>query len=233
MAELMKVSIVIPTLNEEEGIGVTLDSINTEEFAKRGWDLEIIIVDGDSQDNTREIARQHNANVIIEKRKGYGRAYKTGFKDATGDVIITGDADGTYPFHLIHEYADLLLKQNLDFITTNRFAGLEKKAMSIKHFLGNYILSLTLQVLYGIKVKDSQSGMWIFRKKTLETLAPLETFDDGMAISEEIKIKMFSHPDIKSQEIASMLFARKGTAKIESFSDGWKNFKFLVMMRFC
>ena len=232
MAEWMKVSIVIPTLDEEEGIGVTLDSIKREEFAKRGWDLEIIIVDGDSRDKTREIAEQKGARVIIEPRKGYGRAYKTGLKEVDGDIIITGDADGTYPFHIAHEYVDMLLEQNLDFITTNRFAGLDKKAMTFKHFFGNFVLSSALRLLYRIKIKDSQSGMWIFRKDALKKLKPLEEFNDGMPFSEELKIEMFSNKKIKAKEVPSFLFERKGEAKIESFADGWKNLKFLVKKRF-
>ena len=228
----MKVSIVIPTLNEEEGIGITLDSIKSEEFAKRGMELEIIIVDGNSKDKTREIAEQRGAKVIVEPRKGYGRAYKTGLKEAEGDIIITGDADGTYPFHIAHEYVDMLLERNLDFITTNRFAGLDKKAMTFKHFFGNLILSSTLRLLYGIKIKDSQSGMWIFRKDALKKLKPLKEFNDGMPFSEEIKIEMFSHKEIKAKEIPSFLFERKGEAKIESFADGWKNLKFLIKKRF-
>lgn len=231
MAECMKVSIVIPTLNEEAGIGITIDSINREEFSKRSLDVEVLIVDGNSRDLTREIAEQKNARVIIEPRKGYGRAYKTGLMEAKGDIIITGDADGTYPFHLAHEYVDVLLKENVDFITTNRFACLERKAMTLKHFFGNFILSSTLRWLYGIKLKDSQSGMWIFRKNILQKLKPLEKFNDGMPFSEELKIETFIHPEIKPKEVPSILFERKGNAKIESFGDGWKNFKFLIKKR--
>ena len=227
----MKISIVIPTLNEEEGIGATLDSINMKEFEKRGHEVEMLIVDGNSKDRTREIAEEKGAKVIIEPRKGYGRAYKTGFKEAKGEIIVTGDADGTYPFNIAHEYVDMLLEQNLDFITTNRFANLEKGAMSSKHRLGNFILSATLRILYRVKIKDSQSGMWIFRKEALKKLKDLEEFDDGMPFSEEIKIEMFTHPGIKAKEVPSHLFERKGKAKIESFGDGWKNLKFLIRNR--
>ena len=224
---MMKVSIVIPTLNEEDGIGITIDSIKREEFKKRGWQLEILIVDGNSTDKTREIAMEKGAKVIIEPRKGYGRAYKTGFKEASGDIIVTGDADGTYPFHKAHEYVELLLKENLDFITTNRFAELEKEAMSFKHFFGNFILSTTLRLLYGIKIKDSQSGMWIIRKEALKKIKPLEKFHDGMPFSEEIKIEMFKNKEIKAKEIPSCLYQRKGKAKIQSWRDGWLNLKYL------
>jgi len=227
----MKISIVIPTLNEEEGIGATLDSINMKEFEKRGHEVEVLIVDGNSRDRTREIAEEKGAKVIIEPRKGYGRAYKTGLKEAKGEIIVTGDADGTYPFNIAHKYVDMLLEQNLDFITTNRFANLEKGAMSSKHRLGNFILSATLRILYRVKIKDSQSGMWIFRKEALKKLKDLEEFDDGMPFSEEIKIEMFTHPGIKAKEVPSKLFERKGEAKIESFGDGWKNLKFLIRKR--
>lgn len=225
----MKVTIVLPTLNEEEGIGDTIDSIKKEEFKKRGWDLEILVVDGNSTDRTVEIAKRKGAKVIIEPRKGYGRAYKTGLKEADGDIIVTGDADGTYPFDKVHEYIDLLLKENLDFITTNRFAGLSPRAMSFKHFFGNLILSFTLRLLYGIKLKDSQSGMWIIRKDALNKVKPLEEFHDGMPFSEEIKIEMFRKA--KAKEIPSCLYERKGKAKLQSWKDGWKNLKYLIKYR--
>ena len=228
----MKVSILLPTLNEEEGIGDTIDSIKKEEFEKRGWDLEILVVDGNSTDRTREIAKAKGAKIIIEPRKGYGRAYKTGLKKVEGDIIVTGDADGTYPFDKVHEYIDLLLKENLDFITTNRFAGLKRGAMSFKHFIGNFILSFTLLLLYGIKIKDSQSGMWIIRKDALNKIKPLEKFDDGMPFSEEIKIEMFRNKKINAKEIPSCLYERKGKAKLQSWKDGWRNLKFLIKYRF-
>ena len=225
----MKVSVVIPTLNEEKGIGKTIDMIKVDEFKRRGWDLEIIVVDGESKDRTREIARSKGAKVIIEPRKGYGRAYKTGLKEAKGEIIVTGDADATYPFDKIHEYIDYLLKNDLDFITTNRFAGLKKGAMSVKHVFGNLILSLTLRLLFMIKLRDSQSGMWIFRRDALKKIQPLEKFDDGMPFSEEIKIEMFRK--VRAKEIPSALYVREGKAKLQSFSDGWKNLKFLIKKR--
>ncbi|RLF32231.1 MAG: glycosyltransferase family 2 protein, partial [Thermoplasmata archaeon] len=177
-------SIVIPTINEEKGIGKTLDMINKGFFKKNKWELEILIIDGDSEDKTREIAEKKGAKVIVEKRKGYGRAYKTGLPLATGDVIVTGDGDATYPFERIHLYIQQLIDEDLDFITTDRFAGLRRGSMSIKHFFGNFILNLTLRVLFFVKIRDSQSGMWVFRKSALDKVQPLEDFDDGMPFSE-------------------------------------------------
>ena len=222
---------MIPTINEEKGIGKTLDMINKGFFKKNKWELEILIIDGGSKDKTREIAEKKGAKVIVEKRKGYGRAYKTGLPLATGDVIVTGDGDATYPFERIHLYIQQLIDEDLDFITTDRFAGLRRGSMSIKHFFGNLILNLTLRVLFFVKIRDSQSGMWVFRKSALDKVQPLEDFNDGMPFSEEIKIEMFTSKDIKAKEIPSALYSREGEVKIQSFSDGWKNFKFLFKKR--
>ncbi len=65
---------------------------------------------GDSKDKTQEIAKSKGARIIVEKRKGYGRAYKTGFTKASGDIIVTGDGDATYPFEKIHLYIKKLIR---------------------------------------------------------------------------------------------------------------------------
>ena len=222
---------MLPTINEEQGVGKTIEAIDKGQFKKNKWDLEIIIVDGDSKDKTQKIAKSKGAKVIVEKRKGYGRAYKTGMPQATGDIIVTGDADATYPFERIHIYIKKLLDGNLDFITTDRFAELGHNSMSTKHYFGNLILAITLRLLYFIRLRDSQSGMWIFKKEALKHIKPLEEFNDGMPFSEEIKIEMFKSKKVKAIEIPSALYAREGKVKIESFTDGWKNFKFLVLNR--
>ncbi len=227
----MKVSIVIPAINEERGIGKTIDAVNKDYFNNQHWDLEIIIVDGNSKDNTRNIAASKGAQALIEKRKGYGRAYKTGFAHATGDVIVTGDADATYPFHLIHKYIQILLDQQLDFLTTDRFAELKQGSMSLKHRFGNLTLAWTLRILFLVSIRDSQSGMWIFKRDALTKIQPLEAFNNGMPFSEEIKIEMFTNKQVNAQEIPSTLSAREGQVKLESFKDGIKNLRFLFVKR--
>lgn len=150
---------------------------------------------------------------------------------AKGDIIVTGDADATYPFNRIHEYIKLLIDENLDFITTDRFSELKHGSMSIKHYFGNFVLATVLKVLYLINIRDSQSGMWIFKKEMLEKVPPLENFNDGMPFSEELKIEMFSNKNILSKEIPSALYAREGEVKLQSFTDGWKNLKYLFIKR--
>ena len=168
---------------------------------------------------------------MLEKRKGYGRAYKTGFAHVTGDIIVTGDADATYPFNIIHEYIQLLINEHLDFITADRFAALKHGSMSLKHRFGNLTLAWALRTLFFINIRDSQSGMWIIKRDALSKIQPLEIFNDGMPFSEEIKIEMFTNKHIKAKEIPSTLAAREGQVKLESFKDGIKNLKFLFKKR--
>ncbi len=227
----MKVSIVIPTLNEEEGIGPTMDAVNRAAFEAKGWDLEFVVVDGNSADRTREEAEARGARVIVDKRKGYGRAYKTGFSNATGDVILTGDADGTYPFDEAHEYIQHLLDQELDFITCNRYADLRPGAMSGKHRLGNWVLSTTARVLYFTGIKDSQSGMWVIRRAALDHI-PFENMSEGMPFSQEIKLAFFKHADMKCEEIDGRLHERIGEPVIMSWKDGFGNLGALAKQRF-
>ena len=224
-----RLSIVIPAMNEEEGIGETLDTIPVKELEAMGYPTEIVVVDGESVDRTREIAREKGARVVIEPRRGYGRAYKTGFEVAQGEIIITGDADTTYPFDKIPEYLRYFEREQLDFVTGNRFGKLEPGAMSAKHKFGNWVLSSTGRVLFLATIKDSQSGMWIFKRSILPKL---KLTSDGMPLSEEIKIEAFTKPELKSREIPIEYRVRVGDVKLSSWKDGWRNMSFLFKKRF-
>ncbi len=221
-----KVSIVIPTMNEEQSIGKVLDQIH-EVMRPSGIEYDVAIVDTNSKDRTREVAASKGATVIDEPRRGYGRAYKTGFEKAKGDVIATLDADCTYPAEEIPGLVAMLDKDQLDFITTNRLANMEEGAMSFKHKVGNTILNVTTRVLFRVKIKDSQSGMWVFRK---EAYRRLDVQDDGMPLSEEIKIEAFRK--LRAKEVPITYRRRVGEVKLSSWKDGWKNLKFLWRKRF-
>lgn len=228
---MTRVTILIPTLEEEGGIGPTLDSIDRKAFAARGWDLELLVIDGDSKDRTREEAEKRGARVVVEKRRGYGRAYKTGFAEATGDLIVTGDADGTYPFDRAHLFVDTLLAEEMDFLNGDRYASLEKGAMSAKHRFGNWVLSATARVLFGLRLRDSQSGMWILRRSILPRLA-IDSMPDGMAFSQEIKIKAIQELGPRFREVPAALRPRIGEPVLASWRDGLGNLRRLYALRF-
>ena len=219
----MKVTVLIPTLNEGESIGETLDQI------PRSEDMEIAIIDGLSTDQTREIAASRGARVIEEKRRGYGRAYKTGFKEAMGGIIVTMDGDTTYPAEMVTELVARLEKENVDFLSCDRIKKAEKGAFSSTHALGNWVLKVTMNILFGMRLNDSQTGMWVFRKEVLEHLT---ITSDGMPMSEEIKIEAFRNPKVKAKEISVPYRVRIGEKALNTWKDGFKNLLFLYKKRF-
>jgi len=220
----LKLSVVIPTINEEETIGQVIDSIPRGEFK----DVEVIVVDTNSTDRTVEIAKERGAIVINEPRRGYGRAYKTGFSMCTGDIIATMDGDGTYPAEDLAKIAEVLLEKNADFVTCDRLTKLSPGVMSTTHRVGNWVLSATLRLLFGLKIKDSQSGMWVFKRNILPKLK-LES--DGMAFSEEIKIECAIR-GFNLVEVPINYRERRGKVKLNTWRDGISNLIYLFKKRF-
>lgn len=211
-------------MNEERSIGLVIDEVRV---AMGQREYEVLVVDTNSTDRTREIAASKGAVVVDEPRRGYGRAYKTGFGKATGEVIATLDADLTYPASDIPGLVAMLDSKGLDFITTNRFARMQNGAMSAKHRFGNWVLSTTMRILFRAKLKDSQSGMWVFRKSILPSLT-LES--DGMSMSEELKAEAFRK--VRAAEVPITYRPRIGEVKLSSWKDGLGNLRFLFHKRF-
>jgi len=212
------ISLVIPCLNEEAGIQIVLKNV------PRLID-EILVVDNGSTDNTVEYAKKLGARVILEKEKGYGRAYLTGFNNAKGDIIITADGDGTYPVALATNLVRKLVDEGLDFISASRFPLIDQKSMFFRNQMGNRIFSFIIYIFYGLKFNDALSGMWIFKKKILPFL---DIKSRGWAFSPELKIEIFSHREFKSLEVHIPYAPRVGDVKLHPYSDGWKAFKFLL-----
>lgn len=210
------ISIVIPALNEKDGIGRTIESIPTKELASMGYEVEIVVVDNGSSDGTGEEARKAGAQVISEPRRGYGRAFKAGFTHAKGDIIATVDADATYPVEGIPRLVGILTQEKLDFLTTNRFALMEKDAMSFRNKLGNTILSLTVRLLFGLNMRDPESGMWVFRKGIL---AKLRLGSNIWPFSHELKLEACYFNRCRWKEVPIQYRVRTGKTKLLS---GWK-----------
>lgn len=227
----MRVSFVLPALNEARGIERALARIPREALQRAGFRVDVLVVDGQSTDGTPDRARALGARVLVEPRRGYGRAYKTGLAAAQGDWIVTGDADDSYPFEQAVDILREAQERNLDFATLNRYAHLEPRSMSALHRVGNFILTWTLRLLFSTRLRDSQSGMWVLRRATRDRL-PLERMSDGMAFSAELKVRAFRDPGLSCAELPGGYRPRVGQKKLASWRDGWRNFWALVRLRF-
>jgi len=215
-----RITVIIPCLNEEQGI---------EQVLRRMPDFvdQTIVVDNGSTDRTREVAESFGAEVIREHVRGYGRAYKRGFSHATGDVIVTLDGDHSYPPDAISYLLEAFRHLEADFLNASRFPVREKGAMSLKHKFGNLVLSLAMSILFLRWVSDSQSGMWVFKRSIL---ARMKLESDGMAFSEEIKIEALK-ANVRFVEISIQYSSRLGEIKLNPWRDGIQNLLFLVKKR--
>src|ERR1051325_2003420 len=216
------ITVIIPCLNEEQGIEKVLRAM--PDFVD-----EIIVVDNASTDRTSEVAEALGAKVIREAVRGYGRSYKRGFSDATGDVIITLDGDHSYPADALSYLIEALLHLDVDFLNASRFPVRNRRAMSFKHKIGNLVLSLAMSMLFFRWVRDAGWGVWVLRRGFLEVIK-LES--DGMAFSEEIKIEALRHPRIRFGEISIQYSSRLGETKLNAWRDGFANLAFLLKKRF-
>jgi len=222
------ISIVIPALNEENVVGKTLKSIDVENLKKLGLDTEIILVDNDSIDNTAKEARQTGARVVYEKNHGYGNAYLRGFKEAKGDIIVMGDADGTYPLDEISEFIQPILKNNVDFIIGSRLKGnIQKGAMPWLHrYVGNPILTSIMNFLFKLNISDAHCGM---RAITKEALQKMNLQTTGMEFATEMIVEA-ARRDLRITEIPIEYKPRKNSkAKLASFRDGWRHLRFMLI----
>lgn len=222
MTKMSMVSIVIPTLNEAGTIGYTIETIKREVK----YPHEIIVVDGNSTDETQEIVKKLNCcKLIIEPERGYGVALKTGIRHAKGDVIVIVDGDGTYELRDINILVDSLIKESAEICLGARMNGLHKKSMDITNYVGNRIITFAFNLLYRQKLADSQSGFRAIKRSALEKVKLSER---DMAFATEMLVK-FAKRGFKIVEIPTTYRPRiYGKSKLKRIKAGLEIFRVLL-----
>jgi glycosyltransferase involved in cell wall biosynthesis len=214
---------LLPCLNEELGIADTIQAIRK---IPARMPVRIVVVDGGSHDKSVAVARENGAEVLVTG-KGYGRQYIFGFAQIQCDYLISGDSDGTYPFAEAYGFLEkYLLNGDYEFVSTNRFGSLTPGTMGYARQFANWFLTSWTNILFGLHIRDSQSGMWIFR---FGCLRKMKLADGDMAFSEEIKIEAFTK--LKAIEVPITYGFRVGTSKV-NIKHGIKNTWFLFKKRF-
>jgi hypothetical protein len=200
-----KISLIIPCLNEEKGLAKTLPKV------PKIID-QILVVDGNSQDKTREVAKSFGADVFIEKRKGYGQALISGFENASGNVFICLDGDSTYPVEDSEKMYKYFLENKVDFLVACRFPLKHKNSMSVRNFFGNLFLSSFTSLIFNYQVTDVCSGMLMMKKQTWEKMES-KIKNKKWFFSCEIKIEALKDRKIKYDEYWVELTERAGETK--------------------
>ena len=217
-------SIVIPCLNEADTIieCVTRARAVLDENRIEG---EVIVVDNNSDDGSGELARSAGATVIEESRRGYGQAYMTGLAAARGDYILMADGDLTYDFDEAPKFL-AELQDGADLVVGNRMGDIEPGAMPWHHrYIGNPVLSGLLNALYDTGVSDAHCGMRALRRDALPALNLRAT---GMEFASEMVIRA-AKENLAIRQFPITYHRRGGESKLDSFSDGWRHLRFLLV----
>jgi glycosyltransferase involved in cell wall biosynthesis len=220
------VAVVIPTLNEERSIGTVIDGVPVADLMQSGFETDVYVIDGRSTDNTREIAVEKGAHIILEKRKGKGVAIQTAFKSINADYVVMVDGDDTYPIEMATQMVCLLKKY--DIVVGSRLKGtIEPGAMTKLNVGGNVFLSLLAGLLFGVQISDVCTGFWAYRR---EAIKRLELAARGF----EIEADMFAEcvrNGLHIAEIPITYRARKDRPKLASLRDGVRIGLFLCRRR--
>jgi glycosyltransferase involved in cell wall biosynthesis len=212
-------SVVIPAYNEEDGIADIAHRVLAvkPQLCAVGVDnLELLVVDDGSKDRTVEIARSIEGVRLIQhpQNKGYGGALKTGFSQASGELIGFLDADGTYPPEYFPKLCQAALN-GVELVIGSRMAGAESQ-MPMTRRVGNFFFANLLSLVGRQRVTDSASGMRVFRREIMERMYPLP---DGLNLTPVMSTRAV-HERIKIAEIPIPYSERLGRSKLSVVHDG-------------
>lgn len=218
-------SVVLPTLNEEGGIGECITRIKNA-LVEIDVTAEIIVSDS-STDRTPEIAAAMGAVVFEPDKPGYGYAYRYAFARAHGEYIAMGDADATYDFEELPKLFEPVARGEADMVLGTRLGGtMERGSMPALHrYIGNPLLTKFLNAFYKAGVSDAHSGFRVFSREAYESL-DLQT--DGMEFASEM-IMVAGQRGLRMQDVPIVYHPRIGDAHLDSFRDGWRHVRFMLL----
>jgi glycosyltransferase involved in cell wall biosynthesis len=215
--QVVKISVVIPTLNEEKNLIHVLSNIQQ-------WVDEVLLVDGHSSDQTIRVAQElcPTIRVLMQDGRGKGDALRTGFAAATGDIIVMLDADGSTDPSEIPMFVGALLA-GADFAKGSRFLqGGGTEDMPLHRKLGNWGFVCIVRLLFGGKYTDLCYGYNAFWKRVLPRL---ELNCNGFEIETMMNVRALK-AGLQITEVPSFEYARvHGTGKLKTIPDGWRVLK--------
>ncbi|GAB6136357.1 S-layer glycoprotein N-glycosyltransferase AglJ [Thermococcus prieurii] len=207
-----EVTILIPTKNEEEGIGWVID-----EFKKLGY-TNILVVDGHSTDRTREIAKEKGATVIVQSGKGKGQAVAEAFSVIDTPVVVMIDGDGTYDPKDVKKLLQPIERGIAEHVIGNRLINFEKGAFTRLNLIGNKIFNALFRTIYGVEVHDILSG---YRALTKDLYKTVNLKKHGFEVETELTVETIAN-GFRIFEVPINYYKRKGRANLHPIKDGWR-----------
>lgn len=244
-----EISIIVPCFNEEQAVQICIDQIK-KVIQRYGLSVEVLFINNASTDASLDILKENlstfqELEIIDEQNAGYGSAYLAGLKIARGEYIYMADCDGTYDFGEIPRFIDRLKGKvqdsnfytenksktddliGADLVVGNRFAKKPKPGVMPWHheYIGNPLLSFLVKAFFKVKIHDIHCGARAIRKSAFERIV---LYTRGMEFASEMIIKC-AKQEMRIEEIPVTYRERIGTSKLNSFSDGWRHLRFILL----
>jgi glycosyltransferase involved in cell wall biosynthesis len=224
----MLLSVIVPVYNERRTLAIVLEQVRRVPI-----DKEIIVVDGGSVDGTRDVLaeeakREGTRAIHEEQRSGRGNALKLGMAEARGEIVIFQDADleldpADYPTLI-----EPLLRGDCQVVFGSRFLKGRPK-MGFLQYVGNRVITETVNLLYGAKLTDVETCYQVFRKEAIEGL---RLVNNDFAFTVELTVKLLKK-GLVIQEIPIHYFPRgRAEGKKVYWADGFASLWTAVKYRF-
>jgi glycosyltransferase involved in cell wall biosynthesis len=217
-----RISVVIPAFSEADNLRWLLPQLASS--------YEVVIVDGDSTDDTANVVRElcPQATLIRQRPRGKGAALRAGFAAATGDIVVMIDADGSMDPLEIHTFAALIAR-GFDVVKGSRYScGGGSEDLTFIRRMGNRVFVRIANVMYGTGWSDLCYGYIAMRRSALDRL---RLHSDGFEIETEICVHAVT-ANLSVAEVPSFeLNRRNGVSHLHPFRDGWRVLRVLLRNR--
>jgi glycosyltransferase involved in cell wall biosynthesis len=214
MLSLMKLSVVVPTYNEERTIMNVIDAVSRVDLAAalgKKVELEIIVVDDGSTDGTRRMldsldSRPDIRVIVHDRNRGKGAAVRTGFAHVTGDIVIIQDADMEYDPTEFPRLLEPIVNGHADVVYGSRLSGgRPQRVYLFWHMVGNRMLTLLTNVLFNSTLTDMETGYKVFKREVVDNFRLRE---NDFRIEPEMTAQVLRNTNLRVYEMPVSYYGR-------------------------
>jgi glycosyltransferase involved in cell wall biosynthesis len=214
MLSLMKLSVVVPTYNEERTIMNVIAAVSRVDLAAalgKKVELEIIVVDDGSTDGTRRMldsldSRPDIRVIVHERNRGKGAAVRTGFAHVTGDIVIIQDADMEYDPTEFPRLLEPIVNGHADVVYGSRLSGgRPQRVYLFWHMVGNRMLTLLTNVLFNSTLTDMETGYKVFKREVVDNFRLRE---NDFRIEPEMTAQVLRNTNLRVYEMPVSYYGR-------------------------
>ncbi len=218
-----KVTVLIPCYNEAQNIADVIKGFSASKLVEHGYEVDIIVIDNNSKDNTAEIARSLGVTVLHEPKKGKGNAMRTAFYNIPKDTdyVLMLDGDNTYLPAEASRLIEVLDSGFCNMVIGSRLGGrVTDGSMTTFNRMGNWVFSHLVRYVYRVNVTDVLTGYYAWTREAVEEMRP-QLHSTGFAIEMEMITKM-ANMGYEIYSVPISYHSRADHSNLNPISDGFR-----------